>query len=159
MAVPLVLKDNKGIVFAIESVNSARSPYIVWSSADANWNYAAVGNTSNGRRWLATKENIWGGAPYIMQLSSGETLLSCQYNGGRPIGSAWRKSTMLVMTGNSMATDFSNLSYPWPGLSSDEGAYYSSLFLKDASTLVLVTTRNFSDNHSEIFWKEGHIHR
>ena len=159
MAVPLVLKDNKGIVFPIESVNNTRSPWITWSSLEAKWNYKGLGAPDNGRRWLATAGNIWGGAPYLIQLPTGETILSCQDAGGRSIGSDWKKNTMLVLTGNSIAKNFTNISYPWPNLPANEGAYYSSLFLKDPRTLVLVTTRNFSDHHSEIYWKEGRITR
>jgi hypothetical protein len=159
MAVPLLLKDNKGIVFPIESVNNTRSPWIVWSSTEAKWNYQGLGTQANERRWLATSENIWGGAPYLIQLPTGETILSCQDAGGRSIGSDWKKNTMLVLTGNSIAKNFTDITYPWPNLPSNEGAYYSSLFLKDPNTLVLITTRNFSDNHSEIYWKEGRITR
>ncbi|RDC65497.1 sialidase family protein [Adhaeribacter pallidiroseus] len=159
MAVPLVLKDNKGIVFPIESVNNSKSPWVVWSSLEAKFNYAGAGTVQNNRRWLATSENIWGGAPYIIQLPTGETILSCQDAGGRSVGSDWKKNTMLVLTGNSLAQKFTNISYPWPNLPANEGAYYSSLFLKDASTLVLVTTRNFADGHSEIYLKEGYIQR
>lgn len=159
MPVPLVLQGGKGIVFPIESVNNIKSPWIVWSSLEARWNYANVATLANGRRWLATSENIWGGAPYIVQLPTGETILSCQDNGGRAVGSDWKKNTMLVLVGNSVAKNFTNISYPWPNLPASEGAYYSSLFLKDASTLVLVTTRNFGDGHSEIYWKEGHINK
>jgi hypothetical protein len=159
MAIPLVLKDNKGIVFPIESVNNSRSPWIVWSSVDANWNYRGVGTAANGRRWLATTQNIWGGAPYIIQLATGETILSVQDAGGRSIGSDWKKNTMLVLVGNSVAKNFTNISYPWPNLPVNEGAYYSSLMQKNDSVLAMVTTRNFSDGHSEIFWKEGRITR
>jgi hypothetical protein len=159
MAVPLVLKDGKGIVFPVESVNNSRSPWILWSSLSARWNYSTPGNTTNARRWLATSLNIWGGAPYIIQLPSGETILSVQDAGGRTIGSDWKKNTMLVLVGNSIAKNFSNISYPWPALPVNEGAYYSSLMLKNDSTLVMLTTRNFSDNHSEIYWKEGKIVR
>jgi hypothetical protein len=66
---------------------------------------------------------------------------------------------MLVLVGNAIATNFTNISYPWPGLPVNEGAYYSSLMLKNDSILVMLTTRNFADNHSEIFWKEGRITR
>ncbi|QNF32821.1 exo-alpha-sialidase [Adhaeribacter swui] len=159
MAVPLVLKDNKGIVFPIESVNNSKSPWVVWSSTTAKFNYAEAGNLQNKRRWLATTENIWGGAPYLIQLPTGETILSCQDAGGRSVGSDWKKNTMLVMAGNSMAQKFINISYPWPNLPVNEGAYYSSLFLKNENTLVLVTTRNFANGHSEIYLKEGHIQR
>lgn len=159
MPVPVVLKDNKGIVFPIESVNNSKSPWMVWSSLSARWNYGSVAAPSNGRRWLGTAENIWGGAPYLIQLPTGETLLSCQDRGGRSIGSDWKKNTMLVLVGNSVAKQFTNVSYPWPNLPLNEGAYYSSLFLKNAGTVWLVTTRNFSDGHSEVFLKEGTIRR
>ncbi|MDQ4139094.1 MAG: glycoside hydrolase [Bacteroidota bacterium] len=159
MAVPLILKDNKGIVFPIESVNNYKSPWVVWSSVKANFNYAGVGTTQNNRRWLATDENIWGGAPFMIQLSTGETILSCQDAGGRSIGSDWKKNTMLVLTGNSAARNFMNITYPWPNLPLNEGAYYSSLFLKNDTTLVLVTTRNFANGHSEVYQKIGHIQR
>ncbi|QMU31231.1 sialidase family protein [Adhaeribacter radiodurans] len=159
MAVPLVLKDNKGIVFPIESVNNSKSPWVVWSSVEANFNYASAGTTQNNRRWLATTENIWGGAPFIIQLPTGETILSCQDAGGRSISSDWKKNTMLVLAGNSIAQNFTNITYPWPNLPPNEGAYYSSLFLRDDSTLVLVTTRNFANGHSEIYQKIGHIQR
>lgn len=157
MPVPLILKDNKGIVFPIESVRDARSPYILWSSVDAKWNYKNYGTSSNSRRWLASADNIFGGAPYMVQLKSGETLASFQASDGRTI-SDWKKSTMLVYQGNSTAKNFVNTgAIPWPNLPLNEGAYYSSMFMKNDSTVVLVTTRNRADNHSEIWWKEGHI--
>ncbi|RDV13050.1 exo-alpha-sialidase [Pontibacter diazotrophicus] len=157
MAVPLVLQDEKGIVFPVESVNNTASPWIVWSSLEARWDYAGVGTIQNERRWLATREPIWGGAPFIIQLPTGETVLSVQDRGGRAIGSDWKKNTMLVLVGNSVAKNFTNISYPWPDLPLNEGAYYSSLFLKDPQTLVIITTRNYADGHSEVYWKEGHI--
>jgi hypothetical protein len=157
MPTPLLLNNNKGIVFPIESVNDNKSPWVMWSSTDAKWNYSSIGTAQNGRRWLATTDNIFGGAPFMVQLQSGETLLSVQDAGGRNIGSDWKKSTMLVYKGNSVAKNFTKVSDPWPNLPTGEGAYYSSMFLKDQNTVVLVTTRNFGDGHSEIYWKEGHI--
>lgn len=157
MAVPLVLQNDKGIVFPIESVKNVVSPWIVWSSMEARWDYASVGTMQNERRWLATRAPVWGGAPYIIQLPTGETILSCQDRGGRAIGSDWKKNTMLVLIGNSVAKNFTNISYPWPDLPLNEGAYYSALFLKDADTIVLVTTRNYKDGHSEVYWKEGQL--
>jgi hypothetical protein len=157
MATPLLLNNNKGIVFPIESVNDSKSPWILWSSTDAKWNYNGVGTTQNQRRWLATNDAIFGGAPFMVQLNTGETLLSVQDAGGRSIGSDWKKSTMLIYKGNSAAKNFSKVADPWPNLPTGEGAYYSSMFLKDQNTVALVTTRNFGDGHSEIYWKEGHI--
>jgi hypothetical protein len=157
MPTPLLLNNDKGIVYPIESVNNSKSPFILWSSVDARWNYNGVGTTQNNRRWLATNDAIFGGAPFMVQLNTGETLLSMQEAGGRNIGSDWKKSTMLVFKGNSVAKNFSRITDPWPNLPTGEGAYYSSMFLKDQNTVVLVTTRNFVDDHSEIYWKEGHV--
>lgn len=159
MATPLLLQNGKGIVFPIESVNNTKSPWIVWSSMAAKWNYKGSGTTENNRRWLATQEPIWGGAPYMVQLPGGETILSVQDAGGRSIGSNWKKNTMLVLTGNSMAMNFGNATVAWPGLPENEGAYYSSLFVKNNQALVMVTTRNFADGHSEIWWKDGSVTR
>lgn len=157
MAVPLLLAGGKGIVFSIESVRNRQSPWIVWSSLEANFNYSGYGTPQNKRRWpVTTRQHMHGGAPFLIQLPTGETVLSCQYDGGRNIG-YWKKSTMAVYVGNGMATHFRHVSYPWPDLPTDEGAYFSALFLKDDKTIVLVTTRNFPDDHSEIWWKEGHL--
>lgn len=159
MPVPVLLQGGKGIAFAIESVNNTQSPWIVWSSLDAHWNYQTWGTVTNGRRWLATTQPIWGGAPYLMQLPTGETLLSVQDAGGRAIGSDWHKNTMLVLVGNTVAGGFSQITYPWPNLPLDEGAYYNSLFLSNDTTLIALTTRNFSDGHSEVWWKRGTLKR
>lgn len=160
MAAPLVLKDGKGIVVAFESVYHDKSPCFIWSSADAQWRYKGLGSEGNGRRWCGTA-NIWGGAPYMIQLPTGETLISVQDAGGRPIEryTQWRKNTMLVLVGNSSARSFSNTSCPWPNLPNNEGAYFNSIFLKNDSTVLAVSTYNFKDKHSEIWCKEGRIKR
>jgi len=159
MPVPVLLQNGKGIAFAIESVNNSQSPWIQWSSVDANFNYETYGTIDNGRRWLATQQPIWGGAPYLIQLPTGETLLSVQDAGGRSIGSDWHKNTMLVLAGNTIAQNFSQVTQPWPNLPTDEGAYYNSLYLSNDTTLVALTTRNFPDGHSEIWWKRGTLKR
>jgi hypothetical protein len=104
MPVPLLLKDNKGIVFTIEGVGLAHSPWIIYSSITDNWNFSDLPTVQNNRRWLAV-ENIYGGAPYLVQLPTGETILSCHINGGRNI-SKWRFSTMAVFTGDEEAKNF-----------------------------------------------------
>lgn len=158
MAVPVLLAGGGGIAFSIESVGNSTSPWIVWSSVAANFGYADYGTVQNARRWAVTSGQLFGGAPYLIRLPGGETLISMQYPGGRAIGGNWKKSTATVFVGNGMATHFTNQSFPWPNLPVDEGAYFNSLFMKNDSTPVLITTRNMADGHSEIWWKEGHLH-
>jgi len=158
MPVPLLLKDNKGIVFSIESVRNTKSPFIIWSSTAAKWNDAERGTVQNKRRWVAISDSYFGGAPYLVQLPAGETLLSFQAKAGRNVKNV-KKNTMLVYAGNDEAKNFRRMNDPWPNLPENEGAYYSSLFVKDANTVVLVTTRNNAKNISEVWWKEGKIMR
>jgi hypothetical protein len=160
MAIPLLLKSNKGVITAFESVNNGQSPCFVWSSLKSGWNYKDMATPENGRRWCGV-DNIWGGAPYMVQLPTGEIIMSIQDSGGRGIEryTQWKKNTMLVVVGNSMAKSFTNLSYPWPALPKSEGAYFNSVYLKNDSTIVAVSTRNFPDAHSEVWWKEGYIRR
>ncbi|HEY0056816.1 MAG TPA: sialidase family protein [Pedobacter sp.] len=161
MPVPVLLKDNKGIIFPVEAVNNETSPEIIWSSVKSRWNYKQPGTKENKRRWYAGVNPIWGGAPCVLQLPSGETVISMQTEGGRKIDryKDWKKNTMLVMMGNSMARNFRNISRPYPDLPVDQGAYFSSLFLKNDSTIVLLSTRTFPDKNSGVFWKEGHVVR
>jgi hypothetical protein len=161
MPIPLVLKDNKGIVVAIESVHSKKSPYMLWSSMKKKWDYKTLPFEANGRRWFGAAGKLWAGAPYIIQLPSGETIVSVQDTGGRKINryTDWKKNTMLVMIGNSIAKNFTNVTYPWPNLPVTEGAYFNSLFVKNDSTIVAVSTRNFADKHSEVWIKEGHVRK
>jgi hypothetical protein len=155
----LLLDDNKGIVFAIETVNDTRSPYIVWSSLAAKWQYKSDASEKNQRRWRAYPAPVWGGAPAMAQLPGGQTVLAVQTEGGRKIDryKNWKKNTIVTFTGNTVAKNFSNLTYAYPNLPVNEGAYFCSLFLKDPRTLWLISSRNFADGHSEVYLKEGHI--
>jgi len=137
-------------------VNNPQSPWILWSSTAASWNYFEPGAVENQRRWLATNEPIWGGAPYLIQSENGNTIMSVHDTGGRPVPH-WHKNTMLVLVGNDMAQNFTNVTYPWPNLPVTEGAINNSLFMKDAQTVVAVASRIFADGHGEVYWKEGQI--
>lgn len=156
MPTPVILKDNKGIVFTIESIRDSKSPYVLWSSMEARWRYSTLGTAANGRRWLSTTDNVFGGAPHLIQLNSGETLVSFEADDARGV-SDFHKQVMLVYRGNSLVQNARRINDPWPGLPTNEGAYYSMLFQKDATHVVLVTTRNFADDHSEVWWKEGRL--
>lgn len=159
MPYTLLLNHNKGIVFAIETVNEPQSPFIVWSSLEAKWQYKSDGSKKNGRKWAAFQVPVWGGAPALLQLPSGQTILAVQTEGGRKIDGYknWKKNTIVTFTGNSIAKNFSNMSYAYPNLPVNEGAYFCSLFLKDEHTIWLISSRNFPDGHSEVYLKEGQV--
>lgn len=157
MPVPLVLKDHKGIIIPVEAVENATSPEIIWSSEKANWNYKGIGNKDNGRRWIASIDPVWGGAPCVVQMPGGETIISMQTELGRKLDryKGWKKNSVVVMVGNSMAKNFGNLSFPYPDLPITEGRYFNSLFVLNHNRIALITTRNYPDGSSALFWKEG----
>ena len=156
MAVPLVLREGKGIVFTIESVSSPDSPWVLWSSLKKRFE-----KPSEISRYLAAPKSLvnFGGGPYLIQLPTGETILSCHDTGGRHIGSDWKKNTMYVLIGDSDARNFSNPSYPFPGLPPNEGAFFNSVHALDANTVIALGSRHFADGHAEVHWVTGAIVR
>ncbi len=157
MPAPLVLANNGGIAFAIEPVGQSFGPDIVWSSTTDRWNYPAYGTYANGHRWIGPADGVVGRAPSLTQISTGETVLSFMASDGRSTGGDFKKNVQLAYMTDQHLKNFRRINDPWPGLPDNEGTYYSSLFIKDASHLVLVTTRNRPDGHSEVWWKEGQI--
>lgn len=156
MPVPVVLREGKGLAFAIESVESSHAPYILKSSLSNKFE-----DDTQVSRYLAASVNLvdFGGAPYLIQLSSGETILSCHDTGGRTIGSDWMKNTMYVLIGDEEAENFENVSYPFPDLPANEGAYFNSICALDSHTIIALASRNFSDDHSEVYWVTGTVVR
>ena len=154
MPVPLLLQGNRGVVFAIETVNANRSPYLVKRDLAGPW-ILATSNFENGPyRWLVGNFSGHGGAPYLVQLPSGETVLSAHiYKGGD-----WHQNNyMQVLIGDNNAKNFSNLSTPWGVLPVNESAVDNSLFLKDSTTIIAISCRNFPNGSGGIYWLEGTI--
>lgn len=156
MPVPLVLREGKGIVFAIESVGNPDSPYILHSTLSNNFE-----DKSKVSRKLAVPKTLvnFGGGPYLIQLPTGETILSCHDTGGRNIGSDWKKNTMYVLIGDDEAKGFGNVSFPFPDLPPDEGAFFNAIHALDQNTVIALGSRNFSDGHSEVHWVTGSVIR
>ncbi len=154
MPVPVVLRDKKGIAFAIESIGNSNGPWVVHSSLMNRF------EVPEGR-WLAAPKTLvnFGGGPYLIQLPTGETILSLHDTGGRDIGSDWMKNTMYVLIGNEEAKDFGNVSYPFPDLPVNEGAFFNSVCALDANTIIALASRNFADGHSEVYWVTGTVIR
>lgn len=154
MPVPLLLKGNRGVVFAIESVNSALSPYIIKRDLNADWNLTTSGFYNSPYRWVVNNFSGHGGAPYLLQLPTGEVLLSAHiYRGGD-----WHQNNyMQTMVGDNNARNFSYIANPWGYLPENQSSVNNSLFLLDNETVVAVSCRMFPDKMGGIYWLEGKI--
>jgi len=136
--VPLVLKDGKGIVVTIEDdgVSGTFKPVIIYTSVAENWRGPFVAGNST-RRWPALRNPlgpaVYAGAPYIVQMPSGSTMLSVQTDeGGRS------QPQMAVYIGDTGARNFSDKSVPFQ-TPPDIPCLWNSLFVKDSDTVTAVS--------------------
>lgn len=111
MPVGKYLANNNGIAYACESWGAAKTPWIVHSSVDKNWDYNdfdfATGGPGADRRW-AIHQNFVGYAPYMEVLPTGEVLIqgNGKYNG---------TSGIWTFIGDENAKNFSYASTPYNG--------------------------------------------
>ena len=154
MPVPTVLQGNKGVVFGIECVGSSNSPYIIHRDMNEPWILETSNFLSGPHRWLVSGFSAHGGAPYVLQLPTGEIVYSAHiYRGGD-----WHQNNYQeVLIGDNDAKKYEGLTYPWGLLPMGESAVNNSLFLKDNSTIVTLSTRMFSNGTGGLYWLEGKI--
>ena len=154
MPVPLLLQGNRGVVFGIETVNTSHSPYIVKRELDVPWVLTSTNFDNGPYRWVVGNFSGHGGAPYLIQLPTGETVLSAHiYKGGD-----WHQNNyMQVMIGDKDAMHFTHISTPWGTLPANESAVNNSLFIKNSTTIIAISGRNFSNGTGGIYWLEGTI--
>ena len=165
MPVPLVLQDDKGIVFAIEDdgFGGGFQPGIIYSSMADNWK-SGTRYASSRNRWVAIidGEPRGGGAPYIIQLTSGETLVSTQTNyfndqRGAALDDMY-KNRPFVYIGDANARNFCRYSIPFPFLDEpDQGGVWNSLCQLDDSTVVCVSDVHGHPSQSGLWMVDGHI--
>lgn len=157
MPVPLILQNNGGIVLAIEDNGLAPraklQPAIISTSRQANWRQPVVQGDSP-RRWGAIRPplpaGVYAGAPYLRQMPTGETILSCQSDeGGR------QKPQMVVYVGDAAARNFRNRSVPFP-IPGDVSGLWNALFVKDARTVTAISDTVIHGVHA--LWAiDGHL--
>ena len=163
MPVPVYLRDNKGIACAIEDngINGYFKPVIIYTDTDDNWLSGTVlGNSP--KRWHALRSDYqlgrdtYGGAPYLIQLTSKETVLAFQSQEGRT-GSSHEYSIMQVYIGDEGAKNFSRKSTPFPYLTSSAQALWNSIHQIDDSTVVAVSSLSGLAENNGIWSVKGKI--
>ncbi len=157
MPVPLLLKNKKDVVIAIED-NGFKNfkPYIIRNTIRENWKITIDLNSNNRSYALAEKigDDIYAGAPYLRQLSTGETLLSYQGTEGRV--NQMKYAEMKVVVGDSEARNFGSKSTPFimpPGTS----CLWNSLAVLDDDTIVALTSTSAYGGSSGIWMIKGHL--
>ena len=167
MPVPLVLQNDRGIVLAIEDDGwgGGFQPGILYTSLEDNWTSGTRYGDSPDR-WIATigGEPRGGGAPYLIQLNTGETLLSTQTNSLADTRNApWDdmyKFRQFVYVGNAMARNFQCYSIPFPFMDEpNQGGVWNSLCQINDSTVMAVSEVHGTTGKDGIWTNEGRIMR
>ncbi|MDR2674877.1 MAG: family 43 glycosylhydrolase [Opitutaceae bacterium] len=154
MPVPVLLQNNKGLVFSIEdngmwenAKKNALQPVIVRPFFNVlNGEWSGVVDGASPRRWHALAKPLppetYAGAPCLIQLNTGETLLSVQSNEGR-VRVPERKglcANLRVYIGDAGAKNFANPATPFPDLPQSVHALWNSLCQIDNDTVIAVST-------------------
>lgn len=140
MPVPALMPDNR-VLLAIEdngvTPDGAFKPVIIEFSPGWNWNAPPVGADSP-QRWSAVvswPDKVYAGAPYLIRLKNGVTLLSCQSDEGHGA------EQMVVYIGDESARNFTSRSVPFALPRSVKGQW-NSLFAKDENTATALSSTN-----------------
>lgn len=159
MPVAVVMQGNKGVLFVEESVNGGIPPSLQYRSLDGEWDTADWDGKEDDQRWL-TKLNNGGGAPYMIQLPTGEFLIMAHT---QQTGSVWQTCRPQVIMADNTGHNMKLSKHPLAGgvLPNECGAYYNSFFLYDNETVWLLFTkaqyRGGTREYSDIMIMEGKI--
>lgn len=155
MPVARIIGDE--IVVVIEDNNIDRfKPYTVRNKITDNWSAPVLADSPQREYALANNvdDSVYMGAPYLLKLPSGETVISYQTTEHR--SSDWELSTMEVAIGDKEARRFNRLTRPFD-VSLDKEAKWNSLAMWDENTIVALASSNFSSENVSPWMIKGHI--
>lgn len=146
MPVPVWLQNGRGLVAAIEDngIDGRFKPVIVRVPHDANGSDFVDGKSP--RRWHTLRRDcrlpseVYAGAPYLIQLNTGETVLSVQSTEGRQSHKDHKYSNLQVYVGDASAKNFAQKTTPFPDLPAGARALWNSLCQTDDDTLIAVAS-------------------
>jgi uncharacterized protein (TIGR03437 family) len=144
MPVPLVLNGGTNMVLSIED-NGLSGPFkpVMLGTTLANpWPPPYIPAVSP-LRWSALETplpvDVYGGAPYIRQFPSGETVMSIQSGENRLYENSVEYSRMVVYLGSPVANNFTNGSEPFTVPAYTAGVW-NALFMKNAVTVTALSS-------------------
>jgi hypothetical protein len=143
----VVIEDNKSVGF---------KPYTVRTKLRDNWKIPVEAYSPNREYALSETipDSVYLGAPYLLKLPTGETLISYQSNENR--SSNWEYSVMEVAIGDKTARNFSRRTQPFK-VPLNKSAKWNSIALWNDSTVVALTSSDFNSEAIAPWMMIGHI--
>jgi hypothetical protein len=154
---PVAALVGEWIVVSIEDNGIDRfKPFTVRTRLSDNWKSPVLATSPERERALTERINdgVYMGAPYLLALPSGGTLISYQTNEGRD--GNWELSTMEVAIGDNEARGFGKRTRPFDVPLSGE-AKWNSIALWDPTTVVAFASTNFRTNDIAPWLIKGYI--
>ncbi len=147
MPVAIRMQGNKGILYTIETIGGSPCPSVLHRDLDAEWDSADWDGKWDEDRWGTTIGG--GGAPYCLQLPTGEIVISSHVGGT----GVWQTGRPQIVVGDNTGHNFTTPVTPLAGtnpLPSNTGAYYNSMFLYDNETVWLLITKAQYDGNRRV---------
>lgn len=159
MPVSVVMQGNKGVAFIEESVGGGVPPTIQFRKLNEKFDGTNWNGADSNRRWRVDALDTGAGAPYMIQLPTGEFLIMAHQ---RQTGSVWQTCRPTTVLADNTGKNFRYAESPLASvLPSQCGAYYNSFFLYDNDTVWLVFTKAQYDGtvrkESDIMIMQGKI--
>ncbi len=156
MPVPILLNNQTEIAFAIEDNGFGEfKPYIIKNTIADNW--SSVVDAASNKRTSALLEplanNVYAGAPYLKQLTTGQTILSYQGTENRINDLA--HSEMKVVIGDASAKNFTSKTVPFK-ISSAKSGLWNSLSVLEDNTIIALTGTNAFGAGTEVWMIKGY---
>ncbi len=150
MPVPLILKSGE-LVVVVEDTGDRKTRALQPTILHSDPRDTSVIGGSDRRRTAAIHsldERLYAGAPYIAQLSTGETILSCQT--GLWMGRAGPRPALFV--GDATASQFKAATKPFE----EKQGEWNSLFVRDDDTIVALIGTEI-DHKSGVWAIDGRL--
>jgi len=158
MPSPLLLANGREIVCAIEQTVGDKNlqPAMLRTTADRNWK-GTIGDKSPFREQPLAEPlpiETYAGAPYLRQLSTGETILSYQGTEGRI--NKLHNAELKVLIGDDQARNFTSKTTPFQ-IPPDKFALWNSISVLNDDTIVALTSTNAFSRKGEVWMVKGKL--
>lgn len=159
MPVPIWLEKEKQVVVAIEDPGPHNfQPYTIRSGKNGMWQPSISGSGTARLYALAhpLDDSVYAGAPYLRQLSTGETILSYQSTEGRKTNRD-HNAVMQMAIGSADARNFYKVPSPFVVPEGFHALWNALCVLQDDTVVALTSTNAFSGSRPEIWMIKGYV--
>lgn len=152
------IHNNKEIAVAIEDNGDGNfKPYVITNTLVQNWRDVVRGDSPGRHYALKEKvpQEVYGGAPFLRQLKTGETILAYQGTEGRR-SHKMEFAEMKVVVGDATAASFTGKTAPFV-VPPEKCGLWNSICVLDDDSFIAVTSTNAFGQNMEVWMVRGRL--